>query len=93
MTIKWTQKAWSDVKKNGRKSGEKRCWKWEGKRPDGRSFHIIYIASQGFVASSFNGTRIGAGKSLSEAQRLCEQAPQVSSIGVRSSPLMQQVLV
>lgn len=83
MTIDWKQKAWCDVRKNGRKTGEKKCWKWEGTRKDRRSFRIVYIPHRGYVATSFNGAEVGVGKSLSEAQMHCEKAPGVCMTGVK----------
>lgn len=73
MTILWRQVAWHSVKGQN----EKRPWRWSGTRPDGRSFKILHIPHEGFVASSFNGTRLGVGKSLSEAQNICEAAAKV----------------
>ena len=73
MTIQWKQTAWHN--KRGSKTGEKVCWRWEGTRPDGRSFVVLHIPHIGFIASSFNGTRLGVGCSLAKAQMLCEQAP------------------
>ncbi len=82
MTIKWNQKAWYDERKNGRIVGKK-CYKWEGQRSDGRSFRILFIKREGFIAMTFNGTRIGVGKSQSEAEMLCVNAPGASTVGVK----------
>ena len=85
MTISWTQKAWYDVKVNSNRGNrnsvqpEKRCWLWEGTRKDGRSFRITHIPHlpKGYVCQSFNGLRLGAGLTLSEAQMVAENAPPV----------------
>lgn len=76
MTISWRQKAWHNVK--GSRTGERTCWRWEGTRSDGRTFIVIHIPAQGYIASSFNGTRLGTpGKTLAQAQALCLAAVSV----------------
>lgn len=71
MHITWTQKAWH---KKDKRSEEKVCWRWEGKRADGRSFVVLHIPHIGYIASTFNGTKLGEGKSLAQAQALCTAA-------------------
>jgi len=73
MTIQWRQTAWYPVK---HKMGGK-AWRWSGNRKDGRTFIITHIHGS-YVATSYNGTRIGLGKSLAEAQALCEKVPGVT---------------
>lgn len=100
MTIQWKQVAWNTPKQqqkgqqrgqNGKKP-EKKAYKWEGKRKDGRSFKITLIQRLGtYLAYTFNGTKIGEGKSLSEAQNICEDAPQASNVGVKQCPAPVQV--
>ncbi len=88
MTIKWKQTAWNTPKG----SKEKRAYKWEGKRPDGRSFRITLIQRLNeYHVYSFNGTKLGMGKSLSEAQNICERAPAASTVGVKQQPAPVQV--
>lgn len=73
MHISWVQTAWYNVR------GEKRAWRWKGTRKDGRSFKIIYIPKDGYVCLTFNGSRLGVGKSLAEAQKIAEKAPAVEA--------------
>lgn len=78
MHISWTQKSWCNVKVNGQM--EKRCWRWEGTRSDGRTFRIIHIPHlpKPYICTSFNGTQVGTGKSLAEVQAAAVKVPAVS---------------
>lgn len=98
MSIQWKQVAWNTPKAqkgqrgNNNKPAEKKAYKWEGKRKDGRSFKITLIQRLGrYYAYSFNGTKLGEGGSLSEAQNICEDAPAASNIGVKQCPAPVQV--
>lgn len=78
MSINWTQKSWGNFKVNGKM--ERRPWRWEGNRSDGRTFRILFLPhlkDAPYVCSSFNGTKIGAGRTLAQAQMLAEAAPTV----------------
>lgn len=78
MSIKWTQKSWGNFKINGKM--ERRPWRWEGNRSDGRSFTLIFIPhlKQPYICSSFNGTKLGSGRTLAEAQKFAELAPAIN---------------
>jgi len=75
MSINWQQKAWCNVKVNGKP--ERRCWRWEGTRRDGRTFRIVHIPHLRlpYVCTSFNGMNVGSGRNLAEAQKAAEMVP------------------
>ena len=86
MSIQWTQKSWCNVKVNGK--NERRCWRWEGVRSDGRSFRITFIPHVGYICTSFNGTKLGVGKSLATAQKYAADAPGVK-LAMAQQPVAQ----
>jgi hypothetical protein len=69
MHIRWQQKAWH--------RNTRAAYKWEGTRSDGRSFRILWVQRLGYLVESYNGTRLGTGKSLAEAQAIAEKCPGV----------------
>lgn len=69
MSIRWVQKSWYIANK---RTGEKKCWAWEGTRSDGRTFKMVYIPHQApkpYVCMSFNGQRLGQGATQADAEK------------------------
>lgn len=80
MTIQWKQTGWYP---RNHKTAPSKAYRWEGLRSDGRTFAVLYIehlarsTGKPYLATSFNGTQVGAGKSLAEAQAACMAVAQV----------------
>lgn len=79
-TIQWKQTDWFTPKGSRGRAVEKKPWRWQGNRPDGRSFKITYISrlERPYRATSFNGLSVGDGKTLAEAQAVCENVPKAT---------------